>query len=62
MAGMVLTLADVSVGRVLGRQRLGWMDGVRLNPNAIGGILMMVKAARKIGRVESPVSYVDDRV
>ena len=45
-----MLMADVSGGRVRGRQRLGWMDGVKVALRSIG---MMVEAAnnvRKIGR------------
>ena len=41
MARRVL-MAEISGGRVRGRQRLGWMDGVKL---ALGNRLMMVEAA-----------------
>ena len=37
-------MADVSGVRVLGRLRLGWMDGVKV---ALGSRLMTVEAARQ---------------
>ena len=43
MARRVL-MAEVSGGRVQGRQRLGWMDGVKL---ALGNRGMMVEAAQQ---------------
>ena len=43
MARRVL-MAEVSGGRVRGRQRLGWMDGVKV---ALGNRGMMVEAARQ---------------
>ena len=36
-------MAEVSVGRVRGRQRLGWMDGVKV---ALGNRGVTVEAAR----------------
>ena len=39
-------MAEVSGGRVRGRQRLGWMDGVKV---ALGNRVMTVEAARKSG-------------
>ena len=45
MARKVL-MAEVSGGRVRGRPRLGWMDGVKV---ALGNIGMTVEAARKSG-------------
>ena len=42
MARRVL-MAEVSEGRVRGRPRLGWMDGVKV---ALGNIGMRVEAAR----------------
>ena len=54
MARRVL-MAEVSGGRVRGRPRLGLMDGVKV---AFGNRGVTVKAARQIGRVESPGSYV----
>ena len=54
MAKMV-SMAEVSGGRVRGRPRLGWMDGVKV---ALGNRGMMVDAAREISeRVESPGTY-----
>ena len=46
MARRVL-MAEVSGGRVRGRPRLGWMDGVKV---ALGSEGMTVEAARKIGK------------
>ena len=43
MARRVL-MAEVSRGRVRGRPRLGWMDGVKV---ALGNRLMTVEAARQ---------------
>ena len=43
MARRVL-MAEVSKGRVRGKLRLGWMDGVKV---ALGNKGMMVKAARQ---------------
>ena len=43
MARMVL-MADVSMGRVRGRPRLGWMDGVKV---ALGNRGIMVETARQ---------------
>ena len=43
MARKVL-MAEVSGGRVRGRQRLGWMDGVKV---ALGNRGMTVEAARQ---------------
>ena len=37
-------MAEVSGGRVRGRPRLGWMDGVKV---ALGNRLTTVEAARK---------------
>ena len=39
--------AVVSLERVRGRPRLGWMDGVKV---ALGNIGMMVEAARQCGK------------
>ena len=50
MARRVL-MAEVSEGRVGGRPRLGWMDGVRV---ALGNRGMTVEAARKIGKSGEP--------
>ena len=41
-------MAEVSGGRVLGRPRLGWMDGVRLV--ALGNRGMTVEAAQKCAK------------
>ena len=46
MARRVL-MAEVSGGRVRGRPRLGWMDGVKV---ALGNRGMMVKAARQCAK------------
>ena len=46
MARRVL-MAEVSGGRVRGRPRLGWMDGVKV---ASGNRGMTVEAARKTGK------------
>ena len=45
MARRVL-MAEVSGGRVRGRRRLGWMDGVKV---ALGNRRMTVEAAGKSG-------------
>ena len=50
MARRVL-MAEVSGGRVRGRPRLGWMDGVKV---ALGNRRMTVEAARKIGKSGEP--------
>ena len=50
MASRVL-MAEVSGGRVRGRPRLGWMDGVKV---ALGNREMIVEAARKIGKSGEP--------
>ena len=47
MARRVL-MAEVSGGRVRGRSRLGWMDGVKV---ALGNIGMMVEAARQCAKI-----------
>ena len=52
-----MLMAEVSEGRVRGRPRLGWMDGVKV---ALGSKGMRVEAARKIERVESPGTYVTE--
>ena len=46
MARRVL-LAEVSVGRVRGRPRLGWLGGVRV---ALGNREMKVEAARQCAK------------
>ena len=46
MARRVL-MAEVSVGRVRGRPRLGWMDGVKV---ALGNRGMTVEAARQCAK------------
>ena len=46
MARNVL-MAEVSEGRALGRQRLGWMDGVKV---ALGNRGMTVEAARQCAK------------
>ena len=40
-------MAEVSVGRVRGRPRLGWMDGVKV---ALGNSGMTAEAPRKTGK------------
>ena len=50
MARRVL-MAEVSGGRVRGRPRLGWMDGVKV---AFGNRGMTVEAARKTGKRGEP--------
>ena len=40
-------MAEVSGGRVRGRPRLGWMDGVKV---ALGNKGMTVEAVRKLGK------------
>ena len=54
MARRVLT-AEVSRGRVRGRPRLSWINGVKV---ALGNRGMAVEAARQCERVESPGTYV----
>ena len=49
-ARRVLT-AEVSGGRVRGRLRLGWMDGVKV---ALGNRGMTLEAARKTGKRGEP--------
>ena len=44
-------MAEVSGGRVRGRPRLGWMDGVKV---ALGNRGMTAKAARKMGKSGEP--------
>ena len=53
-------MAEVSGGRVRGRPRLGWMDGVKV---AFGNSAMTVEAAclrERSGSVESPCTYVTE--
>ena len=50
MARRVL-MAEVSRGRVLGRPRLGWMDGVKV---ALSNRGMTVESARKIVKSGEP--------
>ena len=50
MARRVL-MAEVSWGRVRGRPRLSWMDGVQV---ALGNRGMTVDASRKIGKSGEP--------
>ena len=55
-------MAEVSGGRVRGRPRLGWMDGVKV---ALGNRGMTMEAFPKGQRsetVESPGTYVTERV
>ena len=40
-------MAEVSGGRVRGRPRLGWMDGVKM---ALGNRVMAVEAARQYAK------------
>ena len=60
MARRVL-MAEVSEGRVRGRPRFGWMDGVKV---ALGNRGMTVEAARQCAkdreRVESAGRYVTE--
>ena len=56
MAKSVL-MAEVSGGRVRGRPRLGWMDGVKV---ALGNRGMTVEAGERSERVESPGTYVTE--
>ena len=53
-------MAEVSGGRVRGKPRLGWMDGVKV---ALGSREMTVEAARQCAkdeeRVESSSAFVD---
>ena len=44
-------MAEVSGGRLRGRPRLGWMDGMKV---ALGNRGMTVEAARKIGKSGEP--------
>ena len=44
-------MAEVSGGRVRGRPRLGWMDGVKV---ALGNRGMTVETARKIVKSGEP--------
>ena len=50
MARRVL-MAEVSGGRVRGRPRLGWMDGMKVT---LGNRGMTVEAVRKIGKSGEP--------
>ena len=50
MARMVL-MAEVSGGRLRGRPRLGWTDGVKVS---LGNRGIIVEAARKIGKSDEP--------
>ena len=49
--GRRVLMAEVSGGRVRGRPRLGWMDGVKV---AFGNRGMTVEAARKTGKSGEP--------
>ena len=51
-------MAEVSGGRIRGRPRLGWMDGVKVTLGNRG--MTMRDNARKIGKVESPGTYVTE--
>ena len=44
-------MAEISGGRVRGRPRLGWMDGIKV---ALGNKEMTVEAARKTGKSGEP--------
>ena len=44
-------MAEVIMGRVRGRRRLGWMDGVKV---ALGNKGMTVEAARTVGKSGEP--------
>ena len=46
-----MLMAEVGGGRVRGRPRLGWMDGVKV---ALGNRGMTVEAARKTGKRGEP--------
>ena len=53
-------MAEVSIGRVRGRPRLGWMDGVNV---ALGNRRMTVEAARQCAKDRkewSPGTYVTE--
>ena len=50
MASRVL-MAEVIRGRVRGRPRFGWMDGVKV---ALGNRGMKVEAARTVGKSGEP--------
>ena len=53
-------MAEVSWGRVRGRPRLGWMDGVKVavgNRGMTGGCATMRERSE---RVESPGTYVTE--
>ena len=56
MARRVL-VAGVSGGRVRGRPRLGWMNGVKV---ALGNRRMTVEAARQCRKEWSPDTYVTE--
>ena len=56
MARRVL-MAEISEGRVRGRPRLGWMDGVKMTLDNRG---MTVEASRKIGKSGKPWTYVTE--
>ena len=55
MARMVL-MAEVSGGRVRGRPRLGWMDGVKV---ALGNRGMTVEAARQCAKTVKRVKLLN---
>ena len=69
MARRVL-MTDVSGGRVRGRQRFGWMDGMKMalgskeevEADGLGMTVTLRNNAQKIGRVKSPGAHVDDCV
>ena len=52
-------MAEVSGGRVLGRLRLSWMDGVKV---ALGKGEMLWRLRERTERVESPGAYVTECV
>ena len=55
-----VSMAEVCGGRVRGRPRLGWMDGVKID---LGNRGMTVEAARQCAkdqRVESPGTYANE--
>ena len=60
MARRVL-MAEISGGRVLGRPRLGWMDGVKVRQqrNDGGGCATMCERPERVG---SPSTYVIELV
>ena len=61
MARRVL-MAEISGGRVRGRQRLGWMDGVKVASGNRNDCVGCASMREKSKRVESPGTYVTERV